>query len=285
MPELPEVETIRRGLEKHIIGYTITSIDIRLPKMFIGESDNIIGGTFTTIRRYGKGLVIDVDNGYSLAIHVKMTGQLVFKKQVFPPVNMHVSSDKTEVLPNKWTHVIFSLKKQDEGADLFYNDIRQFGWIKVVKTSKISELPFFKSIGPEPLKDLSLLLFSKIVKKSKVSIKQLIMDQGKMAGVGNIYANDALWEAMIHPLRSASTLTDIEIQNLFLSIENVLTEGIERGGASEMNYINVSGGKGSYQEVFRVYKKDKKHCIRCNDIIIRIAIGGRGTFFCQTCQK
>lgn len=285
MPELPEVETIRRGLEKHIVGYVITSVEVRLPKMLHGDTTQVVGGKVTWIRRFGKGLVVDLDNAYSLAIHVKMTGQLVFKEQILPPVNMHISSDKTNDLPNKWTHIIFTLQKAGEVALLYYNDIRQFGWIKVVKTKEVADLPFFKSIGPEPLKDLSLSLFSTIIEKSKLPIKQLLMDQSRMAGVGNIYANDALWEAHIHPLRMASSLREEEIVKLFQAVEQVLTEGIERGGASETNYINVTGGKGSYQDVFRVYKKDGKKCVRCNTLIMRIVLAGRGTFFCSTCQK
>jgi formamidopyrimidine-DNA glycosylase len=234
-----------------------------------------------------------------------MTGQLVIsevqrdkgtqvqgkhRENVYPPVNIHVSQDKALDLPNKWTHVIFKLKIQSAKRKtkeliLYYNDIRQFGWIKIVKSEEISRDSFFKSLGKEPLKDLTLDDFSDLLKNRKTSIKQLLMDQSCVAGVGNIYANDALWEAQIDPRRESCSLTDEEQKTLFSAVEDVLSEGIERGGASETNYINVNGGNGSYQEVFRVYKKDGKVCPRCGGVIEKIRLGGRGTWFCPGCQR
>lgn len=286
MPELPEVETIRRGLEKYIIGYKLTHVEIRLPKVVTGNIEEVIGATIEKVERFGKGLVVSFDNGYSIAIHVKMTGQLIVQEHVYPPVNMHIARDKTFDLPNKWTHVIFSLVKDDGSTlTLFYNDIRQFGWIRVVKTEKIAEEAFFKHLGKEPLKDLTMDDFADLLKLRKNPIKQLLMDQSCIAGVGNIYANDALWEAQIDPRRESSSLTYEEQNSLFSAVEKVLAEGIERGGASETNYINVKGGKGSYQEVFRVYKKDGKVCPRCGGVIEKIRLGGRGTWFCSGCQR
>jgi formamidopyrimidine-DNA glycosylase len=285
MPELPEVETIRRGLEKYILGYKITHVDIRLPKIVQGNIENIVGAAIVSIERFGKGLVVNFDDHYSLAIHVKMTGQLIVKEHVYPPVNIHIHHDKTQDLPNKWTHVIFSLEsKKGEKVTLYYNDIRQFGWIKVVKTQEIPDTAFFKQLGKEPLKDLTIDEFSFLLKNRQTPIKQLLMDQTRVAGVGNIYANDALWEAKIDPRRKSRTLTQQETNLLFSAIENVLIEGIERGGASETNYVNARGGKGSYQEVFRVYKKDGKVCPRCGKTIVKIRLGGRGTWYCPGCQ-
>ncbi len=276
MPELPEVETIRLGLQKFVIGHTIKDIVLRLPKQFRGDPKKAIGGKVVGVRRFGKGLVIDLDNGYSLAIHVKMTGQLLYNG------TMEINGTEVFDLPDKYTHVVFQL---DNGAILYYRDMRQFGWIHVMPTSDVMNMQFFKSLGKEPLKDLTFKEFQTILRKYKTPIKLLIMDQTKIAGVGNIYANDALYLAKIHPRRPASSLDPKEQKALFDAIETVLKKGIEVGGASEWHYVDVLGGKGAYQKFFQVYRKNDKPCPRCGVVIEKIQLGGRGTFFCPTCQK
>lgn len=297
MPELPEVETIRLGLQKYLVGHTITSVDVRLPKMVSGEVAAITGAEIVGVRRFGKGLVIDLSNDYSIAIHIKMTGQLIYKGSKAPK-ETKVSEEKVGgELPNKHTHVIFKLKNQNPkvkssiqnskatDAVLYYNDIRQFGWIKILKTNDIASLPFFKELGPEPFKDLTLPVFLTIIKGAKKSpIKPLLMDQKKIAGIGNIYANDALYRSQIHPKRQAAFLTDIEIKKLFAAIEEVMKKGLEAGGASEWQYVNALGQTGNYQNFFQVYNQDKKTCRRCGVVIEKIQFGGRGTFFCPVCQ-
>ncbi len=267
MPELPEVETIRLGLQKFLVGHTIKDIELRLPKQFHGDPSLPIGGKIIAARRFGKGLVIDLDNKFSLAIHVKMTGQLVFS---------HLP-----LVISKYTHVIFHL---DNDQALLYNDMRQFGWIRVLPTKDVLDLPFFKNLGKEPLKDLTCKDFQTLLQKYKTPIKLLIMDQTKIAGVGNIYANDALYLAKIHPKRPAFSLENKEQKALFDAIEQVLEKGIEVGGASEWHYVDVLGGKGKYQNFFLVYRKNGKLCQRCGTIIKKIKLGGRGTFFCPSCQ-
>lgn len=276
MPELPEVETIKLGLQKHLVKHTIQDIELRLPKQFHGDKAHVIGSKILAVRRFGKGLVIDLDNQFSLAIHVKMTGQLLYVGEAGGATRLALE------LPDKYTHIIFYL---DNGAILYYRDIRQFGWIKVLPTREVLELPFFKNLGKEPLKDLTFSHFGMLIKKHKMPIKQLLMEQNKIAGIGNIYANDALYIAKIHPKRPAQSLTDQEINGLFIAIETVLRKGIATGGASERDYINAVGGKGSYQKYFQVYKKAGQPCKRCGTIIERITLGGRGTFVCPTCQN
>ncbi|HEX8932275.1 MAG TPA: bifunctional DNA-formamidopyrimidine glycosylase/DNA-(apurinic or apyrimidinic site) lyase [Patescibacteria group bacterium] len=273
MPELPEVETIKLGLQKYLVGHTLVEIELRLPKQFHGDKAQAIGAKILAIRRFGKGLVIDLDNQFSLAIHVKMTGQLIYD----------AGEKKLDLsLPDKYTHIIFHL---DHGATLYYRDVRQFGWVKVVPTVDILDLPFFKNLGKEPLKDLTLDYFRLLIKRYQTPIKQLLMEQRKVAGIGNIYANDALYLAKIHPKRKAASLTDQEIKQLFIAVETVLQKGIKTGGASERDYVNAIGGKGSYQKYFQVYKKTGQPCRRCGTIIERITQGGRGTFFCPICQR
>ncbi len=286
MPELPEVETLRRGLEKYVVGHTIESIDVRRPKIFQGNVKDIEGAKVTAVRRFGKGLVIDLSNGHSLAVHIKLTGQLIYRGKDEPHI---IHTDLKRVgkdLPNSWTHVIFHL---DRGATLFYNDIRQFGWIKVVLTDRVSELPFFKELGPEfPLvegKDkLTEAQFAAILSKSKTAIKPFIMDQQKMAGVGNIYANDALYVARIDPRRPANSLSQNEVISLYKAILKVLHKGLEERGASELTFVDVLGESGNYQNHTKVYGKEGA-CERDGTHIKKIMLGGRGTYFCQTCQK
>lgn len=284
MPELPEVETIRRGLEKHIIGKTIIGVEVRLAKMFAGDARQVIGAKVQSIRRFGKGLVIDLSNGFSITAHVKMTGQFVFVGEETRK-GFHPKLSTPESLPDKHTHIIFSLQNEEgKASTLYYNDIRKFGWIKVVQTKEVSNQPFFKALGPEPFADLTLLIFIKILSSSTMPIKPLLMDQAKLSGVGNIYANDALYASLIDPRRKSSSLTQEEGERLFVALLEVLEKGITYGGASEINYINVDGGKGSYQDHFLVYGQKGEACLRCGTMIKRIVQGGRSTFYCPTCQ-
>lgn len=295
MPELPEVETIRRGLEGLVVGAEIVDVEVRLPKMVHGEVERVKGAMIERVRRRGKGLIIDLDNGFSLAVHVKMTGQLIYraqgnrnKKQKTGVKNLHPVLAAPEELPGKHTHAFFRLRakgKEQSEAFLFYNDIRQFGWLRIVSTAGAENLPFFQSLGPEPLNNLTIQDFSRILARSNAPIKQVLMDQHKMAGIGNIYANDALYRARIHPLRPANELTEEEGAALFEAVEYVLTEGINAGGASEENFVNALGEKGFYQERFLVYKQTGKPCKRCGTPIERMVVGGRGTFYCPRCQE
>lgn len=296
MPELPEVETIRKGLEKYVVGHKIEDIEIRLPKMFSGSAKQIIGAKIIAARRFGKGLVIDLSNGYSLAIHVKLTGQLIYRDPEVSKVS-RVSKGKVGTVPNNFTHVVFVL---DKNAKLYYNDQRRFGWIKVVKTEKIGDLSYFKGIGPEPLirrmpnvskvsgvskGKLTLEKFEKIVSGSKIVIKLLLMDQKKIGGIGNIYANDALFLAGIDPRRKGHSLSEEEIKKLYRAIHTVMERGFKYGGASELTFVNVLGQEGEYQRHSLVYGKKGHKCSVCGAKIEKIFLGGRGTFFCEACQK
>ena len=275
MPELPEVETIKNQLAKHLIGHKITNIEINVPKIFPQGRDKLIGGKVKSTRRFGKVLVVDLDNGYSFLIHLKLTGQVVFSSTKFPN------------LPNKFTHVIFDL---DRRAKLFFNDSRKFGWIKVEKTADVESESFIKKLGPEPLRDLTLEKFSKAVESTSRPIKILLLDQEKLSGVGNIYANDALWLAKVNPRTPAKQLSSLAIKQLYNAVLKVLKDGIKYQGASDQWYITAEGKKGKYQEHFLTYGQDGKLCPRpaCRQAgakIIKFFLGGRGTYFCPNCQK
>ena len=283
MPELPEVETIRLGLQKYLVGHKITDVEVKLPKIISGDTKNIIGAKFISVERYGKGLVINLENGYSIAIHIKLTGQLIYNDLVFVKNrNINISKQKVGNLPNKFTHVIFKL---DKGAFLYYNDMRRFGWIKIIKTADLKTLAFFKDMGPEPFKDLTLEKFQDMLSKSSIAVKVLIMDQKKIGGVGNIYANDALFMAGIDPRRKAKELSKDETKKLFQAILEVLKNGLKYGGASELTYVNALGEEGGYQNHFLVYGKDGKPCSKDGTIIKKFFLGGRGTYFCSACQR
>jgi formamidopyrimidine-DNA glycosylase len=303
MPELPEVETIRLGLQKYVVGKKIEDVEVRLSKMLTGDPKEIIGAKVIDVRRFGKGLVIDLSNKYSIAIHIKLTGQLIYQDEKVSKVSK-VSKGKVGTVPNEFTHLIFHLNKN---AKLYFNDQRQFGWIRIIKSSKLKDQSFFKDLGPEPpvLSDyssgersesrsfssrqartiLTPELFKQILSRSNLAIKVLIMDQKKMSGVGNIYANDALFEAKIDPIRKAKDLSDDEIKKLYDAILKVLKKGLESGGASERSFVNVLGQDGGYQKHFLVYGREKEKCKRCGGEIKKIKLGGRGTYFCANCQK
>lgn len=319
MPELPEVETIRLGLQKYLVGHTIEEIEVRLPKMVSGDIKFVHGARVKGVRRFGKGLVIDLANDYSIAVHIKMTGQLIYKSSKVPK-GTKVSEKVGGELPNKFTHVIFHLSHPELAAQkgraylvsgsqskkempkrvrhdnnrgdavLYYNDIRQFGWIKIVKSEKLKEISFFKELGPELFPSagqpaLAVDQFKTILSKAKGPIKPLLMDQKKIGGVGNIYANDALFVARIHPKRKANSLSEKESERLFEALKKVLAKGLEAGGASEWQYVNALGEAGKYQEFFQVYGKQGMKCPRCGEVIKKIVMAGRGTFFCSGCQR
>jgi len=292
MPELPEIETLKLGIQKYVVGHKIVNVEKSHPKILQGDSERIIGSQITGVRRVGKGLILDLDNGYSMAIHVKLTGQIIYRDA--QTSDIHVSKGKVGTLPNLFTHVILEL---DRGAKLYYNDQRRFGWIKIVPTEEVGKLSFFKEMGPEPfvalgqkapdpMRDLTLARFKFILSKKVTKIKPALMDQTNMGGIGNIYANDALFLAGISPARSAKTLSDEEFKKLYDSLISVLKKGFESHGASELSFVNILGQEGEYQNHTLVYGRRGEACPnKCGGKILFTRIGGRGTYYCPNCQK
>jgi formamidopyrimidine-DNA glycosylase len=282
MPELPEVELLRRGLSRYIEGLVVADVDLITPKIFSGKTEKVIGGKVIAVRRFAKMLSIDLSNGYSLAVHVKMTGRLIYrgKKQ---PGKLEVDADLVK-LPNKHTHLMFTFKNGDK---LFYNDLRKFGWIKIIPTSEVEKLPFVSKLGPEPFRDLTLEQFSEILSKYSRPVKTLLMDQSRISGVGNIYANEALFCAGILPQRKANTVKAGEAKKLFDCILKVLEAGMNFGGSSTDAYRDVLGQKGKYQEHYMAYNREGQRCLRarCKGVIVKKKLGGRGTYYCSHCQK
>ncbi|HLE48960.1 MAG TPA: bifunctional DNA-formamidopyrimidine glycosylase/DNA-(apurinic or apyrimidinic site) lyase [Patescibacteria group bacterium] len=295
MPELPEVESIRIQLQRFLVGHEIKEVVINYSKTLKEEDKkNIIGANIKKVRRFGKALVIDLSNSYSIVAHVKMTGQFIYrgpnlknprplsKKVVggLPGLPAEVLLSRTKA--GKHTHVIFTL---DRGGVLYFNDYRKFGWMRLVKSKELTDDSFIGKLGKEFLKDLNENEFSEILLRSKKPIKLLLMDQGKMAGVGNIYANDALWLAGINPRKKSLSLSLSLRKKLFESIESVLKQGIKRGGASELAFVTPDGGEGKYQDFTLVYGREGEPCKVCKTPIKKIKLGGRGTYFCPACQS
>jgi len=281
MPELPEVETIKEGLKKVLLGKKIISFEILDTKRIKGNLNKIKNKKILGIKRRAKLLIIEFENKINLVIHLKMTGQLIYKDKKTKIAGGHQSEELFLEVPNKFTRVIFNLSPQSQ---LFYNDLIRYGEIRVL-TKEETEKILKNEFGPEPFEDFSLDYFKNLVKKYKNSnIKKLLMDQKKIAGVGNIYSNEALFYAHINPKRKAGSLSEEEIKNLFKGILKALKIGIKYEGASIRNYVNHKGEKGKMQNFFKVYEREGKKC-SCGGIIKKIQLGGRGTYFCPKCQK
>jgi len=296
MPELPEVETIKRSLEKSIVGKKITGIQVLLAKQFQGRKEDVLGAKITAIERRGKILKISLSSGKNLLIHFKLTGQLVWVPKAGERATLgHPIPFAGSELPAKTTHVIFEIDgppspkaSARQGGRLFFNDLRQFGWIKVVGELDEQMTRELGNLGVEPLiKEFTVEKLSSILQSSSRPVKLVLMDQEKIAGVGNIYANEALFEAGILPTRPAKKLSNEEIKKLREAIVKVLEDGLKYGGSSAADeaYIKPTGEAGEYQKHFRVYQRAGQPCPRCGTKIQRIELGGRGTFFCPRCQK
>jgi len=288
MPELPEVETLKLGLKKYLVGHKIENVEVRVPKIFQGNPKDIIGAKVVDIKRIGKGLIIELNNSFVLTVHLKMTGQLVFQDKTTQQVSL---SKKVggETLPSKYSHVIFNL---DKGAKLYYNDLRRFGWIKVLPKTELGNVTFFKEMGPEPKvgddlagKELTLDYFKNTIQKASLPVKLILMDQKRIGGIGNIYANDALYLAKIDPRRKGKTLSGEEVEELFKAVYEVIKKSLDYGGSSDENYVNILGQEGKYQNHTLVYGKKGEKCSVCGSIIEKIQLGGRGTYFCPSCQR
>lgn len=271
MPELPEVETIKRGLAKLIVGKKVLDIETDSVKQIRPSLEvvkkAIVGASIKKIERRAKVLQIFLSNGKILIIHLKLTGRLLVREK--------------GTARDKWQHVTFILSGNKE---LRFTDLRKFGWVKLLRDKKELE-EILAEFGPEPLDDLDLKEFRAIVTSSSWVIKVLLMDQKKIAGIGNIYANEALFLARIYPGRKANDLKGNEVKKLFEAIEKVLKAGIKYRGASDQYYLDALGHKGSYQDHFLVYGRAGKKCLKCDEKIKKIRLGGRSTYYCPKHQK
>jgi formamidopyrimidine-DNA glycosylase len=289
MPELPEVETIRLGLQNSIIGLKITDIEVLNLKSFQSSAETAdqyaIGAVIEALERYGKVLVIRLNTGYSLLIHLKMTGQMVLVGEDGQrQAGGHPTKSMAESLPDRSTKVIFRLS---DGSTLYFNDQRIFGWIKLVKGEDVLRDTLIARLGPEPLTEaFELKQFAETLKRRPRSpIKAVILDQSTVAGVGNIYADEALHLAKIHPATLSGELSPAQAKRLYEAIRTIIALGIEHGGTSFTNYVNALGGRGDYLAHARVFRRQGLACPVCGTTIIKTRVAGRGTHLCPKCQQ
>ena len=287
MPELPEVETVVRGLNRLILKKKIAQVKHNWPKSFPNlekdVNDFMIGVEISKVQRRGKAIIIKLNNGWALVTHLRMTGQMVYRGEENWGAG-HPNDDFLNDLPNKSTRVEIDFEDQTK---LFFNDQRKFGYMKLLPEPEIEELSFFQKLGPEPLEDnFTVEIFKeRLLKKKNSLVKPTILDQSVIAGVGNIYADEALWRAKIHPETRIKDFSNIDFKNLHESIRFVMSKSIEKGGSTDRNYVNADGSRGNYLEYAAVYHKNGQPCKRCGTEISKIRVGGRGTHFCENCQK
>jgi formamidopyrimidine-DNA glycosylase len=278
MPELPEVETIRSQLEKLIVGKKIEEVEVGLPRMVKLPLDrfrkSVVGSRVKSVKRRAKILIFDLSNSWSILIHLKLSGRLIFRK-------------KGEALKDedtKWNHLIYYFS---DGSKLFHNDLRQFGYVKLIETDKL--IDFFKKekLGPEPLeKDFTFGDFLAILKrKPKTKIKQFLMDQQNIAGIGNLYSDEILFFAKVHPLRKIADLKPEESKKIFEGIKKILPEALKFQGSSVDLYLTAFGKEGEYAPRLKVYGREGEKCEKCGRTIARLKIGGRSAHYCLKCQK
>jgi formamidopyrimidine-DNA glycosylase len=287
MPELPEVETIRLGLAKLLLGRTIAAVDFDWPKSFPNSNADVqqflIGASITKVRRRAKVLIIELSTNYSLIIHLKMTGQLVFTSSSERFGAGHPSDSLIGELPDKSTRVTLGFS---DDSRLFFNDQRKFGWMRLLPTIEIMNLDFFKKVGPEPLStEFTWQIFrERLLRRLNSNVKAVLLDQTIIAGIGNIYADESLWGAKVHPAVLVSKLSLQQFKALHKELIFVLKLAIEKGGSSDKNYVNANGKKGSYMSFARVFRREGQACPRCGTIIIKTRVAGRGTHLCPHCQ-
>ncbi len=271
MPELPEVECIARGLRDRIIGQTIERVTVHLPGIVRGSpldlAEHLPGRTFQSVRRCGKLIIIGLSGGLSLLVHLRMTGQLLCLPQNAPQ--------------EKHTHLIFHLNGD---RHLRYRDQRQFGWIQLAETAHLAEHPQVTQLGPEPL-EIGGDDFIQRLRAHRRQIKPLLLDQTALAGLGNIYADESLFRARIHPLSRASEVSTIKLKRLHGAIQDILREAIDCSGSTVSQFRGAGGEIGAFQDHFQVYDQQDRPCPRCGRPIVKIRVGNRGTHICPRCQR
>ena len=287
MPELPEVETVRRGLHELIIGRAVVTVLSDTPKSFPNAEKDVktflVGANVVDVRRRAKVLLIDLSSGYTLVIHLKMTGQLVFRSLEAVFGAGHPSDSLIGELPDRSTRVTLTFA---DGSHLYFNDQHKFGWIRLLPTPEVPNIDFMKKVGPEPLEaDFTPEAFAaRFSRRAKTSIKAALLDQTVVAGVGNIYADESLWGAKIHPQRLVGSISPLEFKTLYTELRTVMNLAIEKGGSTDKNYVNAEGKRGSYMDFARVFRREGKECPRCHATIVKFKAAGRGTHICPHCQ-
>lgn len=288
MPELPEVETVKVGLQRLLVAKKFKTVEFDWPKSFPNPPQTVnqflIGASVVAVQRRAKVLLIELSSHYTLVTHLKMTGQLVYRSQSVRFGAGHPSDSLIGQLPDRSTRVRLEFS---DGSKLYFNDQRKFGWMRIVPTAEVAQLDFFKKLGPEPLLDTfgwpDLKL--RLLRRKNTNIKAALLDQTVIAGVGNIYADESLWGAKIHPLQLVRDLPDTKIKRLHQSLRAILELSISKGGSTDRNYVDAEGRPGNYLDFASVFRKQGQPCRRCKTIIIKTRVASRGTHLCPKCQR
>lgn len=292
MPELPEVETTIRDLKKKVLNRTFVGVWTDFPKNIkkpakVGEfKKEIIGRKIEGIWRRAKNIIFDLSGGKALLVHQKMTGHLLYGKWVedkgaWRAVTPGPLSDDPM---NRFLHLIFWL---DDGCQLALSDLRKFAKIELYNRTELLESKEFGSLGPEPLeKGFTFGKFMEAMgRKRKGKIKQVLMDPYVIAGIGNIYSDEILWDARIHPTKDISKLDEDEFSGIYRALRRILPEAIKLGGESFSDFRRPSGEKGNFDLLRKAYRREGEKCERCGTIIKRMKIGGRSAHYCPKCQR
>lgn len=280
MPELPEVETIARGLRTYVIGKTIREVKVyhgkRFPRLVIGQK-------ITEISRQAKWLVIHLSSSYNFVVHLKMTGQLLYKKTTPKFLGGHTMRKEQITLPNAHTRVEFIFS---DGSRLFFQDMRKFGYVKLYSDKALTRYFAEKKLGFEPLdKNFTFDYFTTQLKHhGNTSIKAVLLNQSLIGGIGNIYADDICWQSRVKPTRRVRTLTLTERKALHQAAQKIIKEAIRLGGTSFSHYYQVDGKLGSYWKKRKAYGRAGEPCRRCAQSIKKTRCAGRGTHYCTQCQ-
>lgn len=290
MPELPEVETIKKGLVELIIGKKIKTISVLdSPKSLRASKNDLdafaINHKIFNINRRGKALIIALDSDYVFLVHLRMTGQLVYREKDFNFGTGHPNDSLIGNLPDKTTRIIIEFT---DDSKLFFNDQRKFGYFKLMPKDEVENDSFIKKLGPEPLgvnKSITEQFIKRIRKRNNSAVKAAILDQSVIAGIGNIYADEALFLAKIHPASKVKDLTDDELALILESAIKVMKLSIKLGGSTDKNYIDAKGNRGTYLNFANVFRREGKPCKNHPDVLIeKIRVAGRGTHICPAEQ-
>ena len=290
MPELPEVETIKRGLVELIIGKKIKTIAVLDSPKSLRASKNdldafVINHKISNINRRGKALIITLDSDYVFLAHLRMTGQLVYREKDFNFGAGHPNDSLIGNLPDKTTRIIIEFT---DDSKLFFNDQRKFGYFKLMPKDEVENDSFIKKLGPEPLdtnKSITEQFIKRIRKRNNSLVKAAILDQSVIAGIGNIYADEALFLAKVHPASKVKDLTDDELVSILESAIKVMKLSIKLGGSTDKNYIDAKGNRGTYLNFANVFRREGQPCKNHPDVLIeKIRVAGRGTHICPAEQ-
>lgn len=288
MPELPEVETTVRDLKKKVLNRTFIDVWSDAKKIIKRPSpqefvSGVKGKKIKKVWRRAKNIIFDLSGGLSLLIHLKMTGHLLYGK--WQPTNggWLVKEGFLQEKVNTYIHLIFFL---DNGFMLALSDLRKFAKAELWGTEELKKSKYFRELGPEPLeKQFTLKKFKDIIQQKRGKIKQILMDQNAISGIGNIYSDEILWQAEVHPAKSAQKLDEKEIKKIYRFIKKTLKKAVFLRGTSISDFRDLSGAPGYYAKKRKVYRREGEKCFRCGEKIKRMKIGGRSSHFCPHCQK